>query len=246
MTIPLFFLVLVTTTASAQQADTTGQEPVQLESQPQLEARPPAMNTPAVREPAPVVPRVPRMSRPIELPRPPETPPKQAQENAEKEDYDLLKKLFLTASGEFNPLFGRGQGLAFEAGASPMLGYKLTRYLALGPGLGYTYLKQGREWGHAYGPKAFVQALIREQYLLHVENEWFQGVLNLRPPGSNPFRVKGDWVSSTTFGFGYRRMFSEHVGLDGYSLWTIRSTDERNIDDISSPRFRLSVIFHLK
>jgi hypothetical protein len=246
ISIPLFFLLLGATSVSAQQTDTTRQQPTQLETQPQLEGRPPAVNNPAARPPAPVVRPTPP---PAAAPPRPSADTVEARQTArageEKEPFDLMKKLFIGGSASLGFQSSRYYGNYFNIGASPLLGYKLTKFLAIGPGLIYQFYNMGGYKVHDYGLKGFGQVTIYKSILAHFEHS----VVN-----TQDFRVNAQGqvvdryrtqLGTTLVGGGYRSMANDRFGMDLYVLLPV-SYSTNTYNNSYAPVIRAGFIYHLK
>ena len=234
--LPLFFLLLVQTAVFGQQTDTTNQTPIQLETRPQ--ARP----NPAYPPRKPVVsPADTAKPQPVAK----ETPAAPQQEEEVKEKFDILKKLFIGGSASLGFQSSRYYGNYFNIGASPLVGYKITRYLAVGPGLIYQFYNMGGYKVHDYGLKGFGQVTIYKSILAHFEHS----VVN-----TQDFRVNAQGqvldqfrhqVSSTLVGGGYRSMANDRFGMDLYILLPVNySTNTYNTS--YAPVIRAGFIYHLK
>lgn len=226
---PLFFLLLLAGSASAQQTDTTNQQP------PQLETRPPARPTPA---PAPTPPPAPVVESPAE---------KTAEAAAPEENprFDILKKLFIGGSASLGFQSNRYYGNYFNIGGSPLVGYKITKYLAIGPGLIYQFYSMAGTKVHDYGLKGFGQVILYKSILAHFEHAVVQTQdFEFNPQGqiTREFRQQ---VSSTLLGGGYRTMANDRFGMDLYFLLPVSySTNTYNTS--YAPVIRAGFIYHLK
>jgi hypothetical protein len=232
--IPLFFFLLGPIQISAQQIDTTRQQPGQLESQPQPKPQPNS------RPPVPVM-------LPASIPAPADTVPSRPADRREeeKEKSGILKKLFVGGSASLGFQSSRYYGNYFNIGASPLLGYKITKFLALGPGLIYQFYNMGGYKVHDYGLKGFGQITIYKSFLAHFEHS----VVN-----TQDFRVDAQGrvqdqfrhqIASTLVGGGYRSMANDRFGMDLYFLLPVRySNTTYNTSYV--PVIRAGFIYHLK
>lgn len=152
----------------------------------------------------------------------------------------LLQKLFVGGSGDLgfqsNPYYGN----FFNIGLSPIIGYKLTKNFAVGPGFIYQFYNIGGNKFHDYGYKIFAQYLIYKGILAHAEHE----VRNTQyEPGSitsnNRYTLR-----TTLAGGGYRQMASDRFGFDIYVLFPVITSADNAVS--SSPVIRGGFIYHLK
>jgi hypothetical protein len=229
---PLFFLLLVHTAVFAQKTDTTNQRPIQLET------RPPATENPAYPSRQPMV-------IPADTVKPQPAAKEKEEEKEVKEEFDILKKLFIGGSATLGFQSSRYYGNYFNIGASPLLGYKITKYLAVGPGLIYQFYNMGGYKVHDYGLKGFGQVSIYKSFLAHFEHsvvntQDFQ--VNAQGQVLDQFRHQ---VSSTLVGGGYRSMANNRFGMDLYILLPVNySTNTYNTS--YAPVIRAGFIYHLK
>jgi hypothetical protein len=236
MVLPLFFLLLLGTRVSAQQADTTRQQPNQLETLPAVRPTSPAPSRP----PAP-----PRQPTVVPVPADTVKSRQTVRSGEEKEAFDLLKKLFVGGSASLGFQSSRYYGNYFNIGASPLLGYKITKFLAVGPGLIYQFYNMGGYKVHDYGLKGFGQITIYKPILAHFE----YSVVNTRDFQMNAngqvldqYRKR---LATTLVGGGYRSMANERFGMDLYILFPVNfSTDTYN--NSYAPVIRAGFIYHLK
>jgi hypothetical protein len=238
MGMPLFFLLLGTAPLAAQQVDTT-QKPMQLETLPSAPEKPQAAPRPA---PAPMPP-------PVVKPVPADTirPEKTTRPGEEKEPYDFLKKLFIGGSGTLGLQSNSYYGTFFNIGASPILGYKLNKYIAVGPGLVYEYYSIGGYKGHNYGLKGFGQVLIYKSFLAHFENQWVSTQMYRIDSRTGSVVNQGRSQESTMLlGGGYRSMASDRFGMDLYVLLPVNNATNTNDSGGFSPVIRAGFIYHLK
>lgn len=243
MGIPLFFFLMASAPAWAQQTDTTRQSPPQLQTLPQGEARPapPKRQAPVIAAPAPM---------PADTVKPRQSvdkQPNEAKENEakEKEAFDLLKKLFVGGSATLGLQSSGYYGTYFNIGASPLLGYKVTKFLAFGPGLIYQFYTMGGYRSHDYGAKFFGQASLFKGILLHAEHS----VVNSQDfQTDQQGRIMDRYrttLATTLVGGGYRSMVNNRFGMDLYLLFPVRySTYTYNQN--YSPVIRAGFIYHLK
>jgi hypothetical protein len=226
--------MLLRTTVSAQQPDTTNQTPVQLET------LPPATERPAYPPRRPLV-----IPADTVKPEPVAQEKEATEEKAEKEKFDILKKLFIGGSASLGFQSSRYYGNYFNIGASPLLGYKITKFLAVGPGLIYQFYNMGGYKVHDYGVKGFGQVSIYKSFLAHFEHsvvntQDFQ--VNANGQVMDQFRHQ---VSSTLVGGGYRSMANDRFGMDLYILLPVNySTNTYNTS--YAPVIRAGFIYHLK
>jgi hypothetical protein len=234
--LPLFFFLLAATTLSAQQTDTTSHKPSQLET------LPPAMATPPPRPAAPAPVRPPAV-----VPVPADTlPPREtARPPAEAEKYDILKKLFVGGSATLGFQSSSYYGNYFNIGASPLLGYKITKFLALGPGLIYQFYNMGGYKAHDYGFKGFGQVIIYKSFLAHFEHSVVNTQdyhVDARGQILDEFRHQ---VASTLVGGGYRSMANDRFGMDLYILLPV-SYSTNTYNNSYAPVIRAGFIYNLK
>jgi len=152
----------------------------------------------------------------------------------------LLEKLFVGGSGDLgfqsNPYYGS----YFTIGASPILGYRLTKNFALGPGILYQYYSIGGYKFHDYGAKAFAQFLIYKGILAHAEHEIRNTQYNSGSIGSNERYT----FRTSLVGGGYRQMASDRFGFDLYLLFPIITSADNAVNN--APVFRGGFIYNLK
>jgi hypothetical protein len=247
---PLFFLLLGTAPLAAQQPDTT-QKPMQLETLPSAPARPQARPRPSapaqLPAPAPTPAQTAPARPPVAAPAPADTirQAKTGPGGKEKEKFDILKKLFVGGSATLGFQSSSYYGTYFNIGASPLLGYKLTRFFAIGPGLIYQFSNMGGYKSHDYGVKGFGQFIIYKSFLLHAEHS----VVNMQDYDKNQlgqitdqFRTR---LSSTLVGAGYRSMANERFGMDLYLLLPV-GYSTTTFNNSYSPVIRAGFIYHLK
>ncbi|MDB5261274.1 MAG: hypothetical protein JWQ14_555 [Adhaeribacter sp.] len=225
----LFFLFFwgIIFTGKAQVRDSTEQKP-------QLETQPPAAPTrPPVEQsqPAPTVPT------PV-----PESVPEPAEsEEPVSSKPSLRDKLFVGGSGDLGFSSNSYYGNFFNIGASPLLGYRITKRIALGPGLVYNYYSLSGNSFSDYGAKVFTQIIVYKAFFLHGEHQ----ILNTQGFDASG-RIQPDYrqsIQSTLAGAGYRQMASDRLGFDIYLLFNVANT---NGVDNTRPIIRAGLIYNLK
>jgi hypothetical protein len=220
-----FFTIGFIFTGNAQVKDSTEQKP-------QLETQPPAA---PVKPPAEV--SLPNPPTPVPQPAP-ETKKSQVQEVSKP---DLSEKLFVGGSGDLGFSSSSYYGNFFNIGASPIFGYRITKRIALGPGLVYHYYNLGGNSFSDYGAKIFTQVILYKMFFLHAEHQ----ILNTQGFDQNG-AIRPDYrqnIQSTLTGAGYRQMASSRLGFDLYLLFNIANT---NGVDNSRPIIRAGIIYNLK
>lgn len=231
--LPLFIFLLLGRTASAQQADASNQQPVQLETQPQTQATPAPAAAPVRSQPA------------IPVPADEAKPRQRADKGQEPEAFDLMKKLFVGGSGSLGFQSSRFYGNYFNIGASPLLGYKVTKFLAVGPGLIYQYYNMGGYKVHEYGLKGFGQVTIYKSILAHFEH----AVVNTQDfDVTTQGQVLDQYrkrLATTLVGGGYRSMANERFGMDLYVLLPV-SYSTYTYNNSYAPVIRAGFVYHLK
>lgn len=228
----LTVLLLVSKAGYGQVIDTTRQKQ-------QLETGPPAGPTkPPVNRPAPIV-------RPTP---PPDTvkkgmPVKPKDEETYVKKPSLIDKLFVGGGGELGFSSDNYFGNLFNIGASPILGYRLFKNFAVGPGLIVRYLSANGIHFTDYGGKVFAQYTIAHSFLAHAEQE----ILNSEQPR---FDARGDYIGkyrtsiqSTFVGGGYRQMANDRFGFDVYVLFNVGTNSAFSG---SQPVIRGGIIYNLK
>jgi len=160
---------------------------------------------------------------------------------AEKpEKRSLLEKLFIGGSGDLgfqsNPYYGS----YFNIGASPILGYRLTKNFAIGPGILYQYYNVGGNSFHDYGAKVFAQYLIYKGILAHAEHE----IRNTQYESSNINSNNRYTFRTSLVGGGYRQMANNRFGFDLYLLFPVITSIDNAVN--SAPVFRGGFIYNLK
>jgi len=162
------------------------------------------------------------------------------EKETEQPKKSLLEKLFVGGSGDLgfqsNPYYGS----YFTIGASPILGYRLTKKFALGPGIVYQYYSIGGYKFHDYGAKAFAQFLIYKGILAHAEHEIRTTQYNSASIGSNERYT----FRTSLVGGGYRQMASDRFGFDLYLLFPIITSADNAVNN--APVFRGGFIYNLK
>ena len=220
----VFFFLGICASANAQERDSTQQKP-------QLETNPPAV--PVQPPPTPEV--QPQRERPIPPPEPVQT------EKPETVKPSIREKLFIGGSGDLGFSSSSYYGNFFNIGASPILGYRITKRFALGPGLVYNYYNLGGKSFSDYGAKAFTQIIVYKAFFLHAEHQ----IINTQ--GYDQLgRITPDSrqnIQSTLAGGGYRQMASDRFGFDLYLLFNVANT---NGVDNSRPIIRAGFIYNLK
>lgn len=164
----------------------------------------------------------------------------------EKEPYDLLKKLFIGGSATLGFQSVRHYGNYFNIGASPILGYKLTKFLAIGPGLIYQFYTLGGSRNHDYGAKIFGQGTIYKSFLVHAEHS----VVNTQNYDTDPStgRITDRYrttLATTLVGGGFRTMSNDRFGMDLYILLPVNYSTYTYTQSYS-PVIRAGFIYHLK
>ncbi|GEO03693.1 hypothetical protein AAE02nite_13570 [Adhaeribacter aerolatus] len=211
----------------AQERDSTQQKP-------QLDTSPPAV--PAQPQ-APVT----QPNRPVPPPQPQPEPEPEEKEEPVTERPSIREKLFIGGSGDLGFSSNSYYGNFFNIGASPILGYRITKRFALGPGIVYNYYNLGGRSFSDYGAKAFTQVILYKAFFLHAEHQ----ILNTQGYDSSG-RITPDSrqnIQSTLAGAGYRQMASDRFGFDLYLLFNIaNSNGVRN----SRPILRAGFIYNLK
>ncbi|MGV3585420.1 MAG: hypothetical protein ACO1OF_00315 [Adhaeribacter sp.] len=223
----IFFFLGNWATAVAQERDSTQQKP-------QLETMPPAMPAKPPVEAAP----------PVQAPTPepkPEPAAKVEKEEPLESKPSILEKLFIGGSGDLGFSSSSYYGNFFNIGASPILGYRLTKRLAVGPGLVYNYYNLGGRSFSDYGAKAFTQVIIYKAFFLHGEHQ----IINTQTYDQTGQIIPDNRenIQSTLAGAGYRQMSSSRFGFDLYLLFNIANTYEVNN---SRPIIRAGIIYNLK
>ena len=152
----------------------------------------------------------------------------------------LLEKLFVGGSGDLgfqsNPYYGS----YFTIGASPILGYRLTKNFAVGPGILYQYYNIGGYKFHDYGAKIFGQFLIYKGIMAHAEHE-------IRSTQYEPGSINSNdryTFRTSLVGGGYRQMASNRFGFDLYLLFPIVTAASNAVN--TAPVFRGGIIYNLK
>jgi len=216
-------------TSQAQVIDTLNQRP-QLETVPSVTpAKPPVTPT--------------RPTPPVQTAPTPTVTPPPAEEEPYEEKPSILSKMFVGGSGDLgfssNPYYGS----YFNIGASPLLGYRLNKIVALGPGLVYNYYNLGGNSFSDYGLKAFTQIIVYKAFFLHAEHQLLNAkAYDVDQTGQivNEYRQN---IQSTLAGAGYRQMASDRFGFDLYVLFNVaNSTGETS----SRPIIRAGIIYNLK
>jgi len=159
---------------------------------------------------------------------------------AEPQKRSILEKLFVGGSGDLgfqsNPYYGS----YFSIGASPILGYRLTKNFAVGPGILYQYYSIGGYKFHDYGGKIFAQYLIYKGIMAHAEHE----IRNTQYDSGSISSNDRYTFRTSLMGGGYRQMASNRFGFDLYLLFPIVTSADNAVN--SSPVFRGGVIYNLK
>ena len=127
----------------------------------------------------------------------PDTITKAAEETKEYKEPLLLKDRFFTGGG-----FGLSFGTYTNIQLSPVLGFKVTKWLAGGVGLTYVYIGSQFDSHNLLGKKVFAQGMIYKGIFAHAEYETFSVI-----------GEKGN-AEGILGGAGYRQMISNKVGLD--------------------------------
>ena len=224
-----FFTLGIIFSGKAQVKDSTEQKP-QLETLPQ--ATPPNIPTENNQPPRPPVPVPEPVAEPTEKPEP---------EKKEGGKPDLREKLFIGGSGDLGFSSNSYYGNFFNIGASPLLGYRITKRIAVGPGLVYNYYNLSGSSFSDYGAKVFSQIIVYKAFFLHGEHQ----ILNSQGFDQTG-RIRPDYrqnIQSTLAGAGYRQMASNRLGFDIYLLFTLANT---NGVDNSRPIIRAGLIYNLK
>lgn len=213
--------------AQAQVIDTVNQKP-QLETLPQA--------TPA----KPTVPPT-RTEPPTPTPAPPVQPTVTDEPYVEKPS--VLEKMFVGGSGDLGFSRSTFYGSIFNIGASPLLGYRINKIVAVGPGLVYNYFNLGGNSFSDYGAKVFTQIMIYRSFFGHAEHQ----ILNAKgydvDARGQIVKEYRNTIQSTLAGAGYRQMASDRFGMDLYLLFNVANS---NGVTNSRPIFRAGIIYNLK
>jgi len=160
---------------------------------------------------------------------------------AEKpETRSLLEKLFIGGSGDLGFQSHPYYGNYFNVGVSPIVGYRLTKNFAIGPGILYQYYNIGGRSFHDYGGKAFAQYLIYKGILAHAEHE----IRNTQYETNIAMATNRYTFRTTLVGGGYRQMANNRFGFDFYVLFPIVTSIDNAAT--SSPVIRGGFIYNLK
>lgn len=208
----------------------------QVEQKPQLETGPPA--TPTNKPATPPIVVAPDTIKPKSVPSPPK-------EDEYVERPSLLSKLFVGGSGDlgFSSTSYYGQSYSvFNAGVSPLLGYKISKAIAIGPGLVYNYFRFNGNSFSEYGGRVFTQIIVYKMFLIHAEHVALSSQnYNVNTSGKIE-KTERYTVQSTLVGGGYRQMASDRFGFDLYVLLNVaNSANLRN----NQPIIRAGFIYNL-
>ncbi|WP_026464453.1 hypothetical protein [Adhaeribacter aquaticus] len=241
ISLPLFLMVLLGSTQAglAQTTDSTYQAP-------QLEQGPPgnpAINSaPARREvPSPVTPAPERTAPPVVS----NPEPERVKEATPKVKQTLQEKLFLAGSATLGFSSSSYFGTYFRIGASPMLGYRITKRFAVGPGLSYQYNGINNMAYSDYGAKAFTQVIVFGPILIHAEHALLNTQAYLVNSSGQIVDNYRRNIQETLAGLGYRQMASSKFGYDLYVLFRVNTTDNFNTRN-SIPILRAGFIYNFK
>lgn len=211
----------------------------QVEQKPQLETGPPAAPTNPANRPA---------TAPVVIP-PDTIKPKVESGRNKKDEYQdkpsLLSKLFVGGSGDLGfsstSYFGQSYSV-FNAGISPLLGYRIAKAVAVGPGLVYNYYSFNGNSFSEYGAKVFTQIIVYKMLLIHAEHVALSSQnYNVNSSGKIE-KTERYTVQSTLVGGGYRQMASDRFGFDLYLLFNVANSG--NLSN-NQPIIRAGFIYNL-
>lgn len=106
---------------------------------------------------------------------------------------------------------------------APIIGYRVTKRLALGAGLTYQYINDSRYLPpislNIYGGRIFTQFLFSENIYTHLEYEYLQYTADITYLGPSTIQL-----NNYLAGVGYRQAISDNVAIDILLLWNFNDS----------------------
>ncbi|GAC1588013.1 MAG: hypothetical protein NVS3B25_04350 [Hymenobacter sp.] len=162
--------------------------------------------------------------------------PNRGSHSAEAVDLPTTKKFVYS---NFGLGFSSSGGLnQFNISGAPSLGFRLTKHLAVGPGISYAYSSFSVPDNSRYvltanggksistssvGLKAFAQYVVYKEFFIHAEYEVTNAEL-IDQDANNYFYKYHRTVSTPLAGLGYRSYISQNAAFDIVALYNFDNT----------------------
>jgi hypothetical protein len=158
------------------------------------------------------------------------------------EDKPPTKKFIYTNVGLG---FSSGYGISqFNVSAAPSLGFRLTKKLAVGPGISYAYNSFSLQDGYvnnslngtltesgsnsistsSLGFKAFAQYIVYKEFFVHAEYEVTNAQLIFQDYATGYYVKRNQNVTTPLLGVGYRTPISDNAAFDIVGLYNFNNT----------------------